>query len=1121
MESNLNPQVQAALNLEGYLEKSKPESLITYYQKRYCKILKDGYYMAYAGKPEDMNKGDFKGKISIREMLDSYVDESNPKRFELLVEGRAYKFEAKTPDECRKWVNSLKLIQDFLNEEDARWARELRRINPDFAIEEVEDIHEDKKELFLLQPIHLLTNNVKKVVLEGAVGTAVGIVKKSVKGVGDLLTSGKIGSNQDFLKAKGLADILDSIDPKVLKSRIKMGLVVREIKEATGLGVVDEIMNDTGMRDLTCRHWCFLISSKPLIARDVDPHDETTLGKGSLPLDIDYDTLYMYDDTCDDSKPVDVFQMKEVEHVVVKKRSHKEGIFRFVLDMGERKLTLICNTFEEMDTWLHSIQTSRTTCTEYHNSTLPILKNLFWIIKIKDGQDGENKLRDKIEADYEKLTQTSITDITSLILVQQNVASEFIAVINAALACRNPRIDIIKAYEEVYHQNVVAALKNYYKKKAQELENKDLFETIKFLHWYENALIAHSPSLSDPRLKEGISILSTMAATRILQRPNMKAISNILGSMIKEQPDIDGRGRFTTQVPKDVFKVLNETLNIISFCNVDEFTLKLLETCHQTLEYFQNGEEALIDQADFSNEQLAGLANDVMLFISEIKEFVSLSQKLVSDTFDIGAYFNDRALTRRFVLIGKKALQKLSDNLVTTQTERFKKGFLQFDLPTFLDEVLNQTEELTNKMHPSYPSKVGAEILKHVVSFYVKLFLTSAEKKTFKKEDLPALKKRTLEAQDIITENFKIFKDLRAPDLEKAISPITDIYDFFTTSCEQLTLTIQTMKDLGGNQMKWGTLEHLIKLKAEEIAKESRGEIVNLCKEVFNTAEKSRESESNRSSLIDNDSTDSMNSFDRTNSMMSAEGSSKKNFFRSGTQGTVTMRTKLEGYLENESNVLEGVANILAGHSTTNFFTIRKEKMFCFKDNTSENALMTLDLKDTVEVKPHHENKKKFILKIRHDGVKDYNFIAENEHKRDLWIKTIQNVMTVLSIRESKPKIEIEEEIYKDALPLFTNSETAPSLKYEYKGPKPAQKSPLSEAFVLGEKIQEAPPSSSSFVAKSETTKSTIYSSPNKYDDDEPEMPKPGFCALLCMKLGFVKPKMARHDSYFRNDERL
>jgi hypothetical protein len=52
---------------------------------------------------------------------------------------------------------------------------------------------------------------------------------------------------------------------------------------------------------------------------------------------------------------------------------------------------------------------------------------------------------------------------------------------------------------------------------------------------------------------------------------------------------VDARGRLTTNSPGDVFKIVNETLNVLSYCNNIDMTFGLLETCGQTLGYFQKG----------------------------------------------------------------------------------------------------------------------------------------------------------------------------------------------------------------------------------------------------------------------------------------------------------------------------------------------------------------------------------------------------------------------------------------------------------------------------------------------------------------------------------------------------
>ena len=70
--------------------------------------------------------------------------------------------------------------------------------------------------------------------------------------------------------------------------------------------------------------------------------------------------------------------------------------------------------------------------------------------------------------------------------------------------------------------------------------------------------------------------------------------------MVKE-PDQDARGRAATTAPNDVFKVSNESFNILSNCNTSELTLALLESCQNTLQYYQSGLTWIIVRNCLSN----------------------------------------------------------------------------------------------------------------------------------------------------------------------------------------------------------------------------------------------------------------------------------------------------------------------------------------------------------------------------------------------------------------------------------------------------------------------------------------------------------------------------------------
>lgn len=60
-------------------------------------------------------------------------------------------------------------------------------------------------------------------------------------------------------------------------------------------------------------------------------------------------------------------------------------------------------------------------------------------------------------------------NIEEFIEVQKKVAHEYIQVINASLAHKDVRTDIVKLYAEGYHEHIIFALKNYFRKNKSDL----------------------------------------------------------------------------------------------------------------------------------------------------------------------------------------------------------------------------------------------------------------------------------------------------------------------------------------------------------------------------------------------------------------------------------------------------------------------------------------------------------------------------------------------------------------------------------------------------------------------------------------------------------------------------
>jgi len=1147
---HLNPtkEVLDALKMEGFLDKAKPDALIPMNQKRYFQFIEDGRVLAYAGKKEDFGKeGGIKGQILIRDILEVHYEQSKPKKFEVVIPDRVYKFSGGEPAYIQKWVKALRTLNTFEIDREQNWEKYLKDLDPDFLIEEAIDAPDEKTEFFILQPLSFITNTAKKVVVEGAVGTAVGMVKKVGKGVGEIFADTKPKSNQEYLQAKKLHEVLNNIDPNILKCRIKMGILLRETKEATGLGVVDNLMNDTGMREVLVRRWCFLISSKPILHHEVEKSDETTLDV-SLPGDMKYDTLYMFDETCDSSAACDVIKMKDVVHVVVKKKVHTEGQFRFVLDLGEKKFNMLCPSFADMDLWLRCIQASRATAGEYTRTQMTSLKNLFWILKLKDGKDGDTKLQVRVQEEYMKLikdenNETPQDNIKPLIASLDKVVREYISVIDACLAYRVQRKDVIQKYEEIFHEGILESLRGYFNKHASDLANGDIFEMMKFLTDYHKNLLLFGTSFSDSRITDGVNLLSKIAGRKIL-RTNMRAVNNILNRIMEEDPELDARGRLVSTTPKEVLKYLDDTVKTLNYCNIPEFALQVIQTCQGTLQYLQSGIETLVQKAGLSEEQLIGVCNDTQTLGGEVKSFMEVLQNVTYQKPDvISLHFNDKMLAKNFEMIGKKAAEKLSIDIFTPISEDPKiKSFLQIDLRDILEKTLGIIDDLIEKLHPSFATKLRSSLLKRTVTFYVQSFLTSAEKKLLKKEHLKDVSNKLTLANQVVKEVFKPYKEIKQSEIEKTLEPIEEFEDFLTRNYELLTLAVQGMKQSYGSALKWSTIEHLLRLRESDIPKEFRDETMSSCKEVFQVTEKSADQD--KFNVFKSVTQDSDLSIDTSSSGADPSDSSlgrsmpgtPKRSFRSNNNST-TMRLTLEGYLTVDAGLFRNVIGIISGgRQESRYFSIRKDYMYCYKDNNSENAEKTINIKDTVEC--INEEKVKFVMKVKEgSNINEYKFTAESEPRRNAWVKTINNVMGFTVSRSGSVMLdETDTDIYKDSTPLFTEIEKAPVLKYEYtKDPKQRAEQIRQRAETMaltrsrletgrktsgggkgGNQVVSTPSTAGGDSAGGKRKKSLTLLDGGLIDEDaDIPVAKPGFCGVLCMKFGFVKPKPVRSGSFY------
>ena len=214
-----DPQVVEAMKKEGHLGKLHPKMWM--FQTRYCKIFDNGRCFGYSSSEKDFETGNVHRHIIFKDMLSITQDGINI--FQILVDGgRLHRFKAKSSQERDDWIQALRIVRMHAWESDKKWEASIRALDPNFVVDTVADLSAQKTE-FISQSLGLI-KGATKFMVDGTVGTAVSIVKKGVGKVGELLTDVKQKPNEDYLMAKNLDQFFSNIDPKMLKTRMKMGL---------------------------------------------------------------------------------------------------------------------------------------------------------------------------------------------------------------------------------------------------------------------------------------------------------------------------------------------------------------------------------------------------------------------------------------------------------------------------------------------------------------------------------------------------------------------------------------------------------------------------------------------------------------------------------------------------------------------------------------------------------------------------------------------------------------------------------------------------------------------------------------------------------------------------------
>ena len=699
-------------------------------------------------------------------------------------------------------------------------------------------------------------------------------------------------------------------------------------------------------------------------------------------------------------------------------------------------------------------------------------------------------------------TSPVITSADSKLLVniQGRVVLEFLEVINACLVHRHRRVDVIKVYEEIYHEHIIGALRAYFKTHAKNLINGDIFDLIKFLDKYRTNLEVFGSAFNDTRILEGIHVLCNEVSIKVL-RVNMKTVNNIIKYDIEQEPELDGRGELMNKSAQDIFKLLNEVMCILPLCNVQELGSALLKTCQDLVTYFQNGLETLIMNTDLSNEQLIAICNGAMVLIHELKDFTKQAQDIISSSdHEIKSCFDNHLLSVEFATIARSSRQKLTENILFTWLQGYiTKGFLQVDLNRIAGNAMTDIQDFAGKLNQSHMSKIPAEILKEIVSFCAQSFFSSINRKLIKPESLREVISKLNESQTVLKEAFG---ELKHAEIDKELGPIRIIEEFLIGDHSLLTLMIGSLVETHKDLIEWSTIETLLHIRKSSIPADQFKLIVDSCKEVSTAlinSENLAQSPPQYTKYRPGRRADigALSSLFMDNSYHDEIKASSL----SGHQGN---RIMMDGFLSLEGGLLKDVVGILSGKGDGNYFTIRKDDLYCYKNQTAKTPVMKVHLKEASDCYPLDEkDKAKFVLKAKrkNGNVKDYRFVAENKTERDQWVKAINDIMKLHLGPETIRLSVLEEQIVKDNTPMFFEYEKMPSLKYEI----------IREASILKNRKDPKSAEFQNSLSKLRTFHLEVEGVTFVDDDDdeieEDSKPKFGFLELLCLKFGCLKTK--------------
>ena len=991
----------------GYLEK-KSKNLISTWQRRYFQIL-DGKVMVYSLKKED---NEIKGQLNLD--LISMPESVDSRIFKFVFDQRVFSLRADNEEEKNKWI---KAITDYKNElvkyREALPLRDSMRLKPGKLMTAPD------------------TSTLKKNKIESAGKVTYEIIKKH-----GLITNKEEKLSNELLKAKGISELINITDPKII-SRIYHGFLFKKHKA----------------HDYYQKRWFFVFSCRPVFDSNY-AKDDFDLEQKKQKEWLKFDTLYYFkyedkDESSQSSGSLELLNSHKIELV------DKEDKFYLFLDVQDRKFDFYCETKAERDIWYEVLKNSRRTAKEYNASITKHPRNIEPLYNIF--LDGEKDFYKHLEKEKKNIVgkYSENEDFEVFEFTINNLVDSIISTLDGCNSNTPPKDDLAQAYAIYMSKEYLEIIKSFWDKKYSEI---NIYDTLKIsmsiINFDErlNKLV----KVEDPNL-----LKNAKALIKIYLKKTYKNVLSVIENILKDEREIKAlkneSGIYYTKGPYDLFELLSGTFDLVKN-NKNKYIYQLiLNLCYSSINQYLLGVETVLNNREITidKEYLLAMANNSLYIIDLLNKFLdNVKDMNVLTEKELNDYFRMEKLMEAINKISLKSITAFVFCFVNELGQFFKDiPFNQFDMTKILvttKEIFGPYKQFMNTL---VLKKSWNEILKLTLYHYIRLLLTSK----LSSITVEVIRQKLKEDAGILIETYEglVGKNLT----ESTVKILYDIHDFLAVNYNNISSPCLTLRQYVGPSFDLTVVRTLIKLRTDFKSQEINDALIQ-CKDVLDKCKNDTKENANSNyfQIIEKElkqqaEEEQKLKMNQTNSnngeAQKGEKSEGKRDLEDGSKAEETTIFALDNFIKDEEEekeekdekevktyyeedigvgqeevsdiVFEG--NMLKKtHSKwqARYFQLKSGYLYWFKEKISSIVQNKISIKNTTSVDAYKTKKFKMTVNLtnlnssdvngsnasisnasinedneesKEVGCKVYKFACENDKERDAWVEVIRKEM--------------------------------------------------------------------------------------------------------------------------------